>query len=75
MAGAALKEITVDRGIVITKYGHAKGPLANCEIFEAGHPVLDENSLKAAGFAVISYVFPHNTTFILIWVGQRVGAA
>ena len=53
MADAALKEITVDRGIVITKYGHAKGPLANCEIFEAGHPVLDENSLKAAEEALL----------------------
>ncbi len=52
MADAALKEITVDQGIVITKYGHAKGSLTNCGIFEAGHPVLDENSLKAAEAAL-----------------------
>ncbi len=52
MASAALKEITADQGIVITKYGHSKGPLANCRIREAGHPVLDENSLKAAADAL-----------------------
>ena len=52
MANAALSEVAVDRGIVITKYGHSKGPLPRCEICEAGHPVLDENSLKAADRAL-----------------------
>ena len=38
----------ITRGIVITKYGHAPGPLAgNIEIFEAGHPVPDEQGLAA----------------------------
>ena len=36
----------VDDGIVITKYGHVKGPLLGLRCFEAGHPVPDE-----AGFA------------------------
>jgi hydroxypyruvate reductase len=48
MASAALKEITADQGIVITKYGHSKGPRATCRTREAGHPVLAENSLTAA---------------------------
>lgn len=35
-------------GIVITKYGHSEGPIEGMEIIEAGHPVPDENSVKAA---------------------------
>ncbi len=37
----------IDRGIVITKYGHAKGEIPSFEIFEAGHPVPDEQTLRA----------------------------
>lgn len=38
----------IDRGIVITKYGHAEKALDRIEIYEAGHPVPDENGLLAA---------------------------
>ncbi len=34
----------IDRGAVITKYGHNKGPIGNIEIYEAGHPVSDANT-------------------------------
>ena len=34
----------IDNGIVITKYDHVKGPIANFTCCEAGHPVPDENS-------------------------------
>jgi len=34
-------------GIVITKYKHSKGKIANLEIMEAGHPIVDDNSLIA----------------------------
>lgn len=37
----------VDRGIVITKYGHIKGPVGDLLCREAGHPVPDENSFSA----------------------------
>ncbi|MFW6122118.1 MAG: DUF4147 domain-containing protein, partial [Petrotogales bacterium] len=37
----------VKRGIVITKYGHSMGNIKNIEIYEAGHPVPDENTIKA----------------------------
>ncbi len=37
----------IDSGIVITKYGHAKGEIPAFRIFEAGHPVPDENTLCA----------------------------
>ena len=33
-------------GAVVTKYDHSMGNITGLEIFEAGHPVLDENTLK-----------------------------
>lgn len=36
----------IEQGIVVTKYGHVKGPLANIACYEAGHPVPDENSFR-----------------------------
>ena len=35
---------SIDSGIVITKYDHVKGPIADFVCCEAGHPVPDENS-------------------------------
>ena len=54
MAEAAYKEIgnRIDCGCVITKYGHAGTEIGNLEIFEAGHPVSDENSYKATSRAI-----------------------
>ena len=54
MAEAAL-EVLGDRiecGLVITKYGHSKGSLPRFSIMEAGHPVPDENSVRAADAAI-----------------------
>ena len=48
-------EETIEQGIVITKYGHVKGPLANFRYYEGGHPVPDENSFQGTQ-AVISLV-------------------
>ena len=42
----------IERGIVITKYGHARGPLGNFDCREAGHPVPDDNSFSAAQAAL-----------------------
>ncbi len=47
MAEAASKLIPYRKGIVITKYDHVKGSLDKFECFEAGHPVPDENGIKA----------------------------
>lgn len=38
----------VSKGVVVTKYGHSKGPIDGFEIIEAGHPIPDENSVKGA---------------------------
>ncbi|MBT8334238.1 MAG: glycerate kinase [Deltaproteobacteria bacterium] len=46
----AIEEILGDRlsgGLVSVKYGHTE-PLAKIEIIEAGHPVPDENGVRAA---------------------------
>lgn len=42
----------IGAGVVVTKYGHARGALANCICIEAGHPVPDENSLRGARAAL-----------------------
>jgi len=40
------------KGIVITKYQHSQGTILNMDIFEAGHPTPDANSLSATQHAV-----------------------
>lgn len=35
------------RGICITKYGHIQGEIKGFDLFEAGHPLVDENSITA----------------------------
>jgi len=54
MANAAKKTLGENAlgGVVITKYDHSNGPIGNFSIFEAGHPIPDENSVKATEFAV-----------------------
>ena len=34
----------IENGVVVTKYDHVMGPIANFTCYEAGHPVPDENS-------------------------------
>lgn len=52
MAEQTLREVKVDKGLVVTKYGHAMGELENTTIIEAGHPLSDENSIKGANTAI-----------------------
>ncbi len=51
MAKAIEDVIPVDGGMVITKYGHCneKYQPEKVQVYEAGHPVPDENGLRAAG--------------------------
>ena len=37
----------IEKGVVVTKYHHVKGPIANFDCYEAGHPVPDENTFAA----------------------------
>lgn len=42
MIGSKVKD-----GFVVTKYGHTHGPIGNITLFEAGHPVPDDNTYAA----------------------------
>ena len=50
MADAAQRALgdQICAGIVITKYHHSRGPVGPLPIFEAGHPLPDENGVRAA---------------------------
>ena len=54
MASAAWEQLgqRIQSGIVITKYGHSRGPIGHLSVFEAGHPVPDGNSYRATRQAV-----------------------
>ena len=54
MAKAASEQLgsRIDGGVVVTKYDHSKGPIANLDIYEAGHPVPDANSFRATQAAI-----------------------
>ncbi|ONN27695.1 glycerate kinase [Thermosipho affectus] len=52
MAKAVSEYLDVAYGIIITKYGYSFGGIKNFDIFEAGHPIPDENSLKYTKFAI-----------------------
>lgn len=58
----------IDKGIVITKYGHVKGPLGNLDCREAGHPVPDENSFSAtqAALDLVSGLTERDTVLFLL---------
>jgi glycerate 2-kinase len=58
----------ITRGLVITKYQHAKGALPPLEIYEAGHPVLDRNSVRAASRAIelVQGLTAEDTVLLLI---------
>lgn len=42
----------IEKGIVITKYGHVMHPIDGITMWEAGHPVPDENSYRATQAAI-----------------------
>ena len=42
----------IENGVVVTKYKHVMGPIANFTCFEAGHPVPDENSFRGTQAAL-----------------------
>lgn len=54
MAKAAIDVLgnRLSGGVVITKYDHSKGPLTGMKIFEAGHPIPDDNSYRATQAAI-----------------------
>lgn len=70
MAKAAYDRLggRIDGGVVITKYDHSKGPIGNLEIYEAGHPVPDQNSFRGtqAALDAVSGLTAEDTVLFLL---------
>ena len=58
----------IDGGVVVTKYDHVMGPIANFTCCEAGHPVPDENSFAGTQKALdlVSDLKPEDTVLFLL---------
>ncbi|HAA84880.1 MAG TPA: glycerate kinase [Kosmotogaceae bacterium] len=70
MAHAAREQIKkgFEKGIVITKYGHCFGEIEGMELFEASHPIPDENSVIATQRAldIVGNLTPDYTVLFLL---------
>lgn len=70
MANAAYQVLggKISSGVVITKYGHSQGIIGDLQILEAGHPVPDENSVRAAqtALAMTDHLSPKDCVLFLI---------
>lgn len=70
MAKAAKEGLSdkIKEGVVITKYNHVKGELGQIRCFEGGHPIPDENSVKATKEAekLISTLKEEDTVLFLV---------
>lgn len=58
----------IDGGVVVTKYDHVMGPIANFTCCEAGHPVPDENSFTGTQKALdlVADLQPEDTVLFLL---------
>lgn len=58
----------IDAGVVVTKYDHVMGSIANFDCREAGHPVPDENSFAGtqAALDLVSDLKPEDTVLFLL---------
>ena len=61
-------------GAVVTKYEHSMGDIKGLEIFEAGHPVLDENTLKGTR-ALLEHVKNLNENDTVLFLVSGGGSA
>ena len=58
----------IEAGVVVTKYDHVMGPIANYDCREAGHPVPDENSFAGtqAALELVSGLTEKDTVLFLL---------
>ena len=58
----------IDAGVIVTKYDHVMGPIANFLCCEAGHPVPDENSFSGTQKALdlVADLHPEDTVLFLL---------
>ena len=70
MAQAAAGHLAhrLEKGIILTKYGHSRGELEGFEIIEAGHPTPDDNSVRGARAAIrlAGEASPGDTVLLLL---------
>lgn len=70
MAKAAADNIPhpIDCGIVLTKYDHSQGEIPGFTIWEAGHPLPDENTIKGTNVILdaVSNLTEQDTVFFLV---------
>lgn len=70
MAQAADKVLgkRIEAGVIVTKYGYNKGPVADYTCIEAGHPVPDENSFKGtqAALTLVKGLSQEDTVLFLL---------
>ena len=70
MAKAAAVHIPhpIDCGIVLTKYGHSRGEIPGFSIYEAGHPLPDENAILGTEKIIeaVSGLSEKDTVFFLV---------
>lgn len=70
MAKAAAENIghPVDKGFVLTKYGHSQGGIPGFTMLEAGHPLPDENTIAATERIIeaVTGLTEKDTVFFLI---------
>ena len=58
----------IETGVVVTKYDHVMGPIANFACYEAGHPVPDGNSFRGtqAALDLVSDLSADDTVLFLL---------
>ncbi len=58
----------IDAGVVVTKYDHIKGDVADFQLYEAGHPVPDANSFRGtqAALDVVADLTEKDTVLFLL---------
>lgn len=70
MASAACQALDgdIDGGVVVTKYGHSYGALPHVTVYEAGHPVPDENTFLAteAALELTGALLPEDEVIFLV---------
>lgn len=70
MAAAASMQLgdRISAGVVVTKYGHSRGPLPHIACVEAGHPVPDQNSFLGTeqALALVSGLCKEDTVLFLL---------
>ncbi|NLB82670.1 MAG: glycerate kinase [Synergistaceae bacterium] len=70
MAKASVEVLgsAIERGVVLTKYGHSLGPIPGLEIIEAGHPLPDENTLLGTAkiLEMMKGLSPEDTVLFLV---------